>query len=219
MRRFLKKLGYGWKRFRKSLRKLQDKEEYEQKAAWLRQLVELSRTGYIDLFFADQSGFSMEGHVPYGWQPKGERIEMTPQRSKATQVFGLMHTDNRLQAYSCKGSMDSQAVIAFLDGFAGRLGRRTVVVLDNAPIHRSGQFLARAEEWERQGLLLFFLPKYSPHLNLIEILWRKVKYEWLEYERLKDQSRLDLELERILSQFGKQYKINFKQEKVSDIFA
>lgn len=61
LRRFLKKLGYSWKRFRKSLKKLQNKEAYEAKLTELGQLVALYKTGYIDLFFADESGFNMEG--------------------------------------------------------------------------------------------------------------------------------------------------------------
>lgn len=218
LRRFLKKLGYSWKRFRKSLKKLQNQEAYEAKLTELRQLIALYKTGYIDLFFADESGFNMEGHVPYGWQPKGEYIEITPARTKGTQVFGLLSLDNRLQAYSCKGSMDSKTVIAFMGDFVGQLKQPTVIVLDNAPIHRSKQFLAKAQEWEQMGHYLFFLPKYSPHLNLIEILWRKIKYEWLDYEKLKNQLQLDAELENILTQFGAKYTINFKNKKVSNVF-
>lgn len=179
----------------------------------------LSKRGYIDLFFADESGFNLEDYVPYGWQPKGEYIQITPQMSEGTQVFGLRSSDNRLAAYSCRGSMDSRTAIAFLDDFAGQMGQPTVVVLDNATIHRSGQLLDKVEEWREQQLYIFFLPRYSPHLNLIETLWRKVKYEWLEYEHLTSQNQLEQELERILREFGTKYTINFKQEKVSDIFA
>lgn len=217
LRSFLKKLGYRWKRFRKSLKRLQDEQEYEQKLRELRQLVSLNQGGYIDLFFADESGFNLQGHVPYGWQPKGEYIPITPQKSGGTQVFGLMSADNRLQAYSCKGSLNSATLIAFLDDFAAQLIQPTVVVLDNAPIHRSALFLDRVKEWQEQGLEIFFLPKYSPHLNLIETLWRKIKYEWLEYERLRSQKQLEQELESIINQFGLNYTINFKVEKVSDI--
>ncbi len=78
LRRLLKKVGYTWKRFRKSLRKKQDSVEYQAKLAELKQLLQLYHSGFIDLFFADESGFSMEGYVPYGWQPKGEYVEITP---------------------------------------------------------------------------------------------------------------------------------------------
>jgi transposase len=28
----------------------------------------------------------------------------------------------------------------------------------------------------------YFLPPYSPELNRIEILWKKMKYEWLPFK-------------------------------------
>ena len=36
----------------------------------------------------------------------------------------------------------------------------TVVVQDNGPIHTSFKVQQRWSEWEKQGLYLFFLPKY-----------------------------------------------------------
>ena len=38
LKRFLKGLGYTWKRFRKSLKKQQDPQEYERKLTELKQL-------------------------------------------------------------------------------------------------------------------------------------------------------------------------------------
>lgn len=210
VKRLLKKLGYSWKRFRKSLKKLQNQGQYEQKLAQLKQLAELNKGKFLDLYFADESGFNMEGYLPYGWQPKGEYIHITPQKSKATQVFGIMSADNRLTAYSSKGTLNSQAIIAFLSDFASQLKQQTVVVLDNASVHRTAKFTDMIQTWEQQGLYLFFLPTYSPHLNLIETLWRKIKYEWLEFEHIPNQERLDQELDRILNQFGKQYTIKFE---------
>lgn len=48
-------MGYSWKRFRKSLKKKQNQQEYEQKVADLQQLFELYKADYIDLRFADES--------------------------------------------------------------------------------------------------------------------------------------------------------------------
>ena len=130
--------------------------------------------------------------------------------------------DNQLEAYTCQGSMNSKVVIAFLNDFATRIVQPTVVVIDNAPIHHSKEFEAQIEVWKEQDLYLFFLPKYSPHLNPIELLWRMIKYQWLEYEVIDSQDELDKELERILCAFGEEYTINFKEhrhsKKVSFIF-
>ncbi len=38
------------------------------------------------------------------------------------------------------------------------------------------------EEWKQKNLEIFWLPAYSPQLNLIEILWKFIKYEWMEIE-------------------------------------
>ena len=81
LRRFLKKLGYSWKRFRKSLKKKQDQAEYQAKFAELQQLLQLYKSNFIDLYFADESGFNLEGYVQYGWQPKGEYIEISPAKT------------------------------------------------------------------------------------------------------------------------------------------
>jgi transposase len=215
IRRFLKKLGYSWKRFRKSLKKKQNEEEYNAKFAELKQLVTLYKSNFIDLYFADESGFNMEGYVPYGWQPKGKYIEITPAKTKGIQIFGLMNLNNDLESYTIEGSMNSEIVIAFLDDFKSRIKQPTVIVLDNAPIHRSKKFEAKINEWKQEGLYIFFLPKYSPHLNPIEILWRMVKYHWLQYEYLESQEELEKELEKILCDFGTEFTIDFKEQRHS----
>jgi transposase len=220
LKRFLKKLNYSWKRFRKSLWKKQDSIEYEQKFLELKQLIALYLSGHIDLYFADESGFNMEGYVPYGWQPHGEYIDITPAKTKGTQVFGLMSLDNQLQAYTFKGSTTSQMVVSFLDDFNKNIKKKTVVVMDNAPTHRSSEFEGNIEKWKDQDLEIFFLPKYSPHLNPIEILWRMIKYRWLPYEKINSQKMLDDMLDQILQNFGSEYTINFTEhkKKVSNIF-
>ncbi len=136
------------------------------------------------MYFADESGFNLDDYVPYGWQPKNEYLTITPSKSSSTQIFGIMNLQNKLHSYSKKGSMDSQTVIAFMDDFHQNITQPTVIVMNNAPIHKSHQFLQKVKQWKEDGLFIFFLPTYSPHLNSIEILWRMIKYQWLEYENI-----------------------------------
>ena len=56
-----------------------------------------------------------------------------------------------------------------------QLTQPTVLVLDNASIHKAGLVKDQIATWAAQGLTLFFLPTYSPDLNHIEILWRFCK--------------------------------------------
>jgi transposase len=64
------------------------------------------------------------------------------------------------------------------------------VVLDNASLHTSEAVAANRERWHANGLQLEFLAPYSPELNLIEILWRKIKYEWLPFSAYESFSSL-----------------------------
>ncbi len=48
--------------------------------------------------------------------------------------------------------------------------------MDQASIHTSDKMMEKIEEWEKKNLEIFWLPTYSPELNLIEILWRFIKY-------------------------------------------
>ncbi|MEM9510964.1 MAG: IS630 family transposase, partial [Cyanobacteria bacterium P01_E01_bin.35] len=49
----------------------------------------------------------------------------------------------------------------------------------------------------------------SPKLNLIEILWKFIKYEWIELDAYENQNSLIKYLKKVLSSFSDKYVINF----------
>ncbi len=100
-------------------------------------------------------------------------------------------------------------VIDFLDKFSENLSKTTVVILDQAPIHTSDICMAKLDEWERKKLKLFWLPTYSPKLNLIYILWKFIKYEWIEINAYSSWKNLLNYLRKVLNNFGREYVINF----------
>jgi len=62
-----------------------------------------------------------------------------------------------------------------MNRFVEQTIKKTVVILDNSPIHKSKKFMAKIEQWKEKDALFYFLPPYSQELNLIEILWRRIK--------------------------------------------
>ena len=56
---------------------------------------------------------------------------------------------------------------------------------------------------------LGYLSAYSPELNFIEILWRKVKYEWLPMTAYESFSALKGYVHKVLSGYGSEYLIIF----------
>lgn len=196
------------------MKQCQDVESYERLVKQLCELLLLEEKGYIKIYYGDESGFSLDPCIPYGWQPAKQYIRMRPKKSKRLNVFGLLSTDNDLHAYSSEQSMNADLIIAFLDDFATTLTGKTVVVLDNASIHHSDGFTDKLKQWQAQGLSIFHLPTYSPHLNRIETLWRKIKYEWLKPHHYLSWQTLTDAIDEILLKVGNTFTIDFKELKL-----
>ena len=134
----------------------------------------------MNLRFGDESGFSLLPSVPYGWSKIGAQLGIHSSSSARINVFGLLNIGGKLTSFVTKQTIRSQTIIECLDSFAETIETTTVVVLDNAPWHISEVIEEKIKQWEEKGILIFYLPSYSPHLNIIEILWRKMKIEWLK---------------------------------------
>jgi transposase len=87
--------------------------------------------------------------------------------------------------------------------------KKTVVVMDNASVHTSEEFEECFPRWKKKGLTIKYLSTYSPELNLIEILWRNIKYTWLPFSAYQCLNTLRDALENILKNFGSKYQITF----------
>ena len=82
-----------------------------------------------------------------------------------------------LSAYALAGAWNAEAFAAAVDEFVAREQHGpTVLVLDNASIHRAGLGQERRTEWAAKGLTLCFLPAYSPERNKIELLWHRCQH-------------------------------------------
>jgi transposase len=207
--RVLKGLQMSWHRLRRVVGGQPDAREYQEKQAQLEQLKQLDDAGEIDLYYLDETGFCLIPYIPYGWQPVGEYLEIPSQRSQRLNVLGLMQRNNRLEAYVSTQSITSEVVIACINTFFPTVTKRTVIVVDQASIHTSHAIADQLEEWEQRNIELFELPSYSPELNLIEILWRFMKYEWIEISAYRDWQSLVDYVEKVLRGFGGKYVINF----------
>ena len=113
-----------------------------------------------------------------------------------------MNRKNELFFEVNETTFNSDKIISFMDKFMKQIVKRTIVILDNSPIHKSKKFKAKMKEWEENDLLIFFLPPYSPELNLIEILWRRIKYQWLPFEAYLSFQNLKEHVSEVLNNFS-----------------
>jgi transposase len=209
IKRILLFLGMTWRRIKKQVAGEPDPLVYKEKVEELTKLKNRDREGEIDLRYVDETGFSLEPYIPYAWQEKGEQITVDSQTSRRLNVFGILNRQQELEVYLFEDTINSNVVIACIDRFSETIKMETVLVIDNASIHTSNAFLEKQAEWKVKGLTIFFLPTYSPELNIIEILWRFIKYQWLEIDAYKSWSSLVNAVENILIKFGSEYIINF----------
>lgn len=97
------------------------------------------------------------------------------------------------------------ALMLFFPRWSGARGS----VVEPAYIHTSDAIQDKLEEWQQRNIKIFQLPTYSPQLNLIEILWRFIKYEWIEVTAYQSWQSLMEYVEKVLREFGDNYIINF----------
>ena len=209
IKRILNVFQFSWRRIRKKVRGKPDPEVYQERKEDLDIFIEEYQEGIIDLRYFDESGFCLMPYIPYAWQEKGETIAIESGHSKRLNVLGFMNKHDELDAYCFECSVTSEVVIGCFDDFCNRLQGPTVTIVDNASIHKSEAFQEKIPEWESKGLLVFYLPEYSPELNLIEILWRFMKYEWIDFSAYNSWSDLVAYVEGVIKNFGGKYKINF----------
>lgn len=166
-------------------------------------------SGYIDLYFGDQSHFGLTPNVPYAWQTMENPVLLPAAKGKYQNVVGLMTRKNKLYFEILESTFNSDRIICFMDKFVEQIVKKTIVILDNSPIHKSKKFMSKIEQWKEKDVLIYFLPPYSPELNLIEILWRRIKYQWLDFDAYKSFEILKEKLNFVLNNFGTKYDIKF----------
>jgi transposase len=171
----------------------------------------LAHQGAIDLFYADESRVSLTPYVPYAWQFKDEQVAMPSDCGSGVNCFALLTRDNRCRFRLTERSITSAFVIAELEALSLSLVRPSVVILDNAGMHRAGALVACFERWQARGLFVAYLPAYSPHLNIVETLWRKLKYEWLRPSDYADKGTLHLAVWQALAAVGTTLAIQFSR--------
>lgn len=161
------------------------------------------------MYYFDESGFTGVPEIPYAWQDADEQLLLPSEKTSRINVLGFLSRQNDFFPCVFDCSVISDIVVACFDAFSLSIKKRTITILDNASIHHSGIFKAEIKKWEARGLFLYFIPKYSPELNLIEILWKHIKYYWISLSAYKGFEFLKEEIDNVLASIGKEFTISF----------
>jgi putative transposase len=137
--------------------------------------------GRIDptrLVFLDETWTKTNMAPLYGWAPCGQRLPAkVPHRRWKTMTFLAALRHDRVTApWLLDGPINGQSFLAYIEQvLVPTLQPGDIVVMDNLGSHK-GKSIRRA--LRAAGAKLFFLPKYSPDLNPIEMFFAQLKH-WL----------------------------------------
>ena len=105
----------------------------------------------------------------------------------------------------CGGTAISQPPLHATE--AVRWKKPVFVVIDNARIHHNIPQEILDRWMALHCACLFYLPVYSPELNLIEIVWNKAKYHWRRFVTWTKES-FEAELHDLLGGYGSKFQVN-----------
>jgi transposase len=111
----------------------------------------------------------------YGWAEQGKRLfEAVPvNRGKNLSVIGALDQEGMLATRHKEGAIRREDVEAFLsEDVLPWLAPGSVIVLDNAKIHKGGNIEKIVTS---AGCHLLYLPAYSPDFSPIELAWSWIK--------------------------------------------
>jgi transposase len=128
------------------------------------------------IVFGDEASFAQWGSIGYTWALKG--VQPTVKTSgirRAYRVFGLLDCfGGTLFHRGLEGKFNSETYQDFLAWVLTQTTDHLIVIQDNVSYHTSAPMKTFYAE-NNDRLTAYQLPAYSPDLNPIEALWKKIK--------------------------------------------
>lgn len=167
----------------------------------MQELENLDSKGKIELYYTDESHVCTD----YGWQFKAENVYIPSEKA----ARGMITRKNQYKSFTTQESIKADRLVDYLDRFSFEVKKKTVVVLDNASVHRNRRIKEFRKTWEERRLFLFYLPPYSPEFNPAETLWRILKGKWIRPADYNTKDSLFYCTNRALASVGTNLFVNY----------
>jgi transposase len=157
-------------------------EEYETKAAHLKECQQLARDGKMILLYEDEVDLNLLPGIIRCWTRRGsQRKILTPGKNVKRYGFGVVNFVTGRLTYQVGEHKNSDGFIALFEQVVAQYcpgktysGPKIGLVVDNYIIHRSKKTQAILDKYADR-IEIVALPTYSPKLNVIELLWKYLR--------------------------------------------
>lgn len=130
----------------------------------------------MTLTYLDECGFSPSQPVNYSWTAQGQRKYVPYAQGRRVNVLAALVADGSSPSLTwgpAPRTLTAQDLVRCVqEGIPRGTGE---LVLDNASIHRTQVVQDALPGLQAQGIRLYYLPPYSPKLNLIEPIFGGIK--------------------------------------------
>ena len=228
IRNILKKNEYSYIWARYSLEKKQDIQKREAFKEKLEGYMKIAKENpkLIQIWFMDESGFSLRVIRRKCWGKKGKRKRLAGERRRGrVNVMGFLRYSDKKRRVEFVKKGNSETFYEVMKVFYAEAikewvedgnkaedfkdkGPQIVVILDNASFHKKAEIIKQIEE-EMPKIHLEYLPPYSPDYNLIELVWHSTK-EYIAHRLFKSVEELEMVLNNLLNEGGLVIKWNRK---------
>jgi transposase len=195
----------------------QAREEFKKKFDEYKKLVR-EKPESIQIWFWDESGFSLRVIRRKQWTKKGKRKKVRGDRRKGrvNVMGGVRYSDKKrwVDFITTGNSQNFKSVLLIFykdrqrewieqgnkEEDFHKNGPKIVIILDNASFHKKQEILDEIRE-EMPNIILEFLPPYSPDYNLMELVWHSAK-EYIANKLFKSLEELESLIKKLLNEGG-----------------
>ncbi len=211
-----KKYVYLWAKY-----SLESKRNPQKRKAFKKKIqeylkIEKKTPKRLQVWFWDESGFSLRVIKRKIWCKKGSRKKVRGDRRKGrVNVMGALRYSDKKRFVEFLSKSDSKNFYEVLKIFYQELinewsetgnkredfsleGPKIVIILDNASFHKKEEYIKKIES-EMPNIHLEYLPEYSPDYNLIELVWHSAK-EYIANRVFKSIEDLEFLLHKLLNE-------------------
>ena len=128
-----------------------------------------------EIYWGDETGVSNQEYYLRGFSPKGVTLVMRFEaRHERISMISAITGRGSARFMIYDGAMNQQMLIGFMKRLTKDVNRKVFLILDNLRVHHGKIVQAWLEE-NKDRIEVFYLPPYSPELNLDEYLNNTLK--------------------------------------------